>query len=140
MFSFLNLSILLIICAPFSAHSLRKYDVTFDQAKFLSSNVVDGVYNIRQFRAAKFNRTATVLNVDLDLYIDLDESIFVEVTTYRSRLSNNQYERLPFGVPNMTWTEYTRRYYKPVLMKGFGECSNLPQFESDSENYMWPKV
>ena len=52
------------------------------------------------------------------------------VKIYRSALGNNQYQLMPFTVPNQTLAQFMGRYYKPVIMPEFGRCAkSFPQFD-----------
>lgn len=52
-------------------------DVTVQQVEVKTPMHLLGGYNIRQLRATKFNRTATVINAEIDLEGDLDNSFSV---------------------------------------------------------------
>ena len=49
---------------------------------------------------------------------------------YRSALGNNQYQLMPFNIPNQTLAESMDRYYKQMLMPEFRRClKKAPQFD-----------
>lgn len=58
-------------------------------------------YNIMEVRISKFNRTTAVLNFHGDLYIDVDKDFEVDVTYHYNRFNNNQYNKMPMGIPRM---------------------------------------
>jgi len=45
---------------------------------------------------------------------------------------------LPFSIPKQSFYDYLNTYYKNVIMKNFGPCSNVPQFK-DKFQPPWPK-
>lgn len=73
--------------------SNKTYTASMDTLELLTASYVPDYYNISVFRVAKYNRTTHVLNWDIELFIDLDESVSLEIQLYVSRLNNNQYQR-----------------------------------------------
>ncbi|XP_017077712.1 uncharacterized protein LOC108112382 isoform X2 [Drosophila eugracilis] len=61
---------------------------------------------------------------------DTSEETMVEAATYRSfNGDESEYKLLPFSIPRQTLYEYLNTYYKQAVVKNFGSCSNIPQFE-----------
>lgn len=116
-----------------------EYSVVLDQANILTTSYVEGIYNISLFRAGKFNRTTSVLNFEGEFFVDLDESAYIEVQLYLSR-EHNEFEKSLFHVPNITYVEFNRKYYRNTLMPGLKLTSNFPQFGPDEQAFIMPKV
>ena len=52
------------------------------------------------------------------------------VKIYRSALGNNQYQLMPFTVPNQTLAQFMDGFYKQAIMPEFGRCAkSIPQFD-----------
>lgn len=63
----------------------------------------------------------------------------VEASAYRSSSGDeSDYKLLPWTIPKQPFFEYLNTYYKDVLVKNLGHCSNLPQFEGKFQP-PWPK-
>ncbi|XP_037713619.1 uncharacterized protein LOC119549541 [Drosophila subpulchrella] len=70
---------------------------------------------------------------------DTTEETMVEAVVYRSSSGDERdYMLLPFSIPKQSFYDYLNTYYKNVIMKNFGPCSNVPQFE-DKFQPPWPK-
>lgn len=62
----------------------------------------------------------------------------MEAVVYRSSSgAEADYKLLPWSIPKQSFYEYLNTYYKDVIMKAFGHCSNIPQFE-DKFQPPWP--
>jgi len=63
----------------------------------------------------------------------------VEAVVYRSSSGDeNDYKMLPFSLPKQTFYDYLNTYYKDVIIKNLGHCSNLPQFKGKFQP-PWPQ-
>ena len=52
------------------------------------------------------------------------------IKIYRSALGNNQYQLMPFTVPNQTHAQFMSGFYKQVIMEEFGRCAkSYPKFD-----------
>ncbi|XP_016957849.1 uncharacterized protein LOC108029870 [Drosophila biarmipes] len=70
---------------------------------------------------------------------DTTDETMVEAIVYRSYSgSESDYSLLPFSIPKQTFYGYLNTYYKNVIMKNFGPCINVPQFE-DKFIPPWPR-
>ncbi|XP_022218386.1 uncharacterized protein LOC111071390 [Drosophila obscura] len=71
--------------------------------------------------------------------IDLDESVMIELELYRSTTgAESDYKLTPMSIPRQTFIEYIDTYYKDMVIKNLGECSDLPRYE-DKYVPPWPK-
>ncbi|KAH8331759.1 hypothetical protein KR074_011145, partial [Drosophila pseudoananassae] len=63
----------------------------------------------------------------------------VEALAYRSSSGDeSDYKLLPWSIPKQPFYEYLNTYYKDVVVKNLGHCSNIPQFEGKFQP-PWPK-
>lgn len=63
----------------------------------------------------------------------------MEASAYRSSSGDeSDYKLLPWAIPKQPFYEYLNTYYKDVIVKNLGHCSNLPQFEGKFQP-PWPK-
>ncbi|EDW62191.1 uncharacterized protein [Drosophila virilis] len=61
----------------------------------------------------------------------------VEAVAYRSSSGNpDEYILLPWSIPKQMYKKYTASYYKDILFKNLGHCSNLPQPDNVDP---WPR-
>ncbi|XP_034653517.1 uncharacterized protein LOC117891864 [Drosophila subobscura] len=71
--------------------------------------------------------------------IDMDESVMVELELYRSTTgAESDYKLTPMSIPRQTFIEYINTYYRDMVIKNLGECSDLPRYE-DQYVPPWPK-
>ncbi|KAH8308998.1 hypothetical protein KR059_004928, partial [Drosophila kikkawai] len=57
-------------------------------------------------------------------------SYCVEASAYRSSSGDeSDYKLLPWSIPKQPFYEYLNTYYKDVIIKNLGHCTNLPQFQ-----------
>ncbi|XP_026835970.1 uncharacterized protein LOC6547081 [Drosophila erecta] len=63
----------------------------------------------------------------------------VEGQAYRSNTGDeSDYKLLPWAIPKQTFSDYINTYYKDVVIKNLGHCSNLPRFEGKFQS-PWPR-
>ncbi|XP_033253673.1 uncharacterized protein LOC117193046 [Drosophila miranda] len=54
----------------------------------------------------------------------------LEVVLYRSTTgAESDYKLTPMSIPRQTFIEYLNTYYKDMVIKNLGDCSDLPQYE-----------
>lgn len=58
---------------------ITSYEFIFDRVELLNSSYLEGYYNISLYRVNKYNRTTFVLNCELELFCDWDDTLFVEI-------------------------------------------------------------
>lgn len=80
-------------------------------------------------RIGKFNRTAYVLNANVEFNNTARENIQIQLRFHFNRLNNNQYSRMPMEVPKQTICKLGEKYYRPFLMNQVKNCSNFPQYK-----------
>ncbi|XP_039483037.1 uncharacterized protein LOC120446233 [Drosophila santomea] len=70
---------------------------------------------------------------------DTNEETMVEVQAYRSNSGDeSDYKLLPWAIPKQPFYDYLNTYYKDVIIKNLGYCSNFPQYEGKFQP-PWPK-
>ncbi|XP_037713608.1 uncharacterized protein LOC119549537 [Drosophila subpulchrella] len=133
-FSFV--SIVLGVLLINGIRAARKWDyepISIDAATSDESLINFDIKMIRISRG-EFGVSATV-----EWNYDTTEETMVEAVVYRSSSGDeSDYKMLPFNLPKQTFYDYLNTYYKDVIMKNFGPCSNAPQFE-DKFQPPWPK-
>lgn len=118
--------------------NLQMFTLTLDQA-FIDIAKQDYI-NISQFRVRKYNRTTFVLNVELETFIDVGKTEFLEIEVFTSRLNNNQYTRSPFRIPRMNVCDFIKGPYATYFMKPMRNVSNFLQFEPNKPVCPWKKA
>ncbi|BFG03215.1 uncharacterized protein DMAD_02520 [Drosophila madeirensis] len=89
---------------------------------------------IDRLKRGEFGLTAI-----LEWKYDTDETTMVEASAYRSDSgAENDYKLLPWTIPKQPFFDYLDTYYKDVIIKNLGHCSNLPQFTGKFQP-PWPK-
>ncbi|XP_016988925.1 uncharacterized protein LOC108051350 [Drosophila rhopaloa] len=79
------------------------------------------------------------LTATIEWKYDTNEKTMVEATAYRSSSGDEKdYKLLPWSIPKQTFYEYIDTYYKDVIIKNVGHCSNLPNFKGKFQP-PWPK-
>lgn len=104
------------------------YIAKIDQMRLLNSTNLEGYYNLKKLTMDEYNASSTIVNLDGEIFIDLDETVFLQVNLYHFKENSSQ---LLIHLPNMTICSYNRIYYKHFLMKSLKNVSNFPQFEAD---------
>lgn len=107
--------------------SQRLYTLKLDQAILVNSSYVPGYLNTTTFRVAKLNRTTFVVNEEYESFFDWDETVFIEIEAYVSRLNNNQYTKSPLRIPKMNLCQFLSGPYQKYIMEDLKGVSNLPQ-------------
>lgn len=140
----MNLLIVFVLFFGFNSSLLipskKSYTISFDQAVLLNSTYVPDFYNISKFRVSKFNRTTYVFNLEADIFMDLDESVSIEIEFYYSRFGNNQYEKSPLGVPQKSFCAFMKQQYRSLFMEGLKNVSNFPQTDEIEKSCSLKKV
>lgn len=115
-----------------SVHCIgQPFEIEFDRVEILNKTYVDGFYNVSTLRVQKFNRTKHVVNLNAELLMDIDETIFMEINFYYNRLNNNQYSKTPARLPKTALCKVFDTYYRDLYMENFKEASNFPQYQPD---------
>lgn len=120
--------LVLVICVwIFHCANVSSTEIQFDRIEILNDSYVEGYYNVSEFRITKFNRTTYVLNARADIFVDIDQDIKTELILHFNRLNNNQYTKLPMGLPKDYLCNIIQKYYRKFIMVQVKDCSNLPQ-------------
>ncbi|XP_017077706.1 uncharacterized protein LOC108112379 isoform X2 [Drosophila eugracilis] len=65
---------------------------------------------------------------------DTTEETMIEAIVYRSTFGEeSDYKLLPWAAPKQTFYDYMNTFYKDVIIKSIGKCSDAPQFEGKFE-------
>lgn len=115
-------------------------EIQVDRVELLNSTFSDGIYNISELRVTKFNRTSYVLNLDAEIFFDVDQSVDAELTLHHNRMNNNEYNKMPFGLAKKSLCTYLEKYYKSILMEPMKNISNSPQLGPKDNVCPIPKV
>lgn len=102
-------------------------EIRYDRVELLNSTLIEGIYNISTFRISKFNHTAHVLNVNFELFINLDQNFFLEVNFYHNRLNNNQYTKSLLQVPNTNACFLINKFWSVGFEHLTRNDTNLPE-------------
>lgn len=76
--------ILLVISATANLRSVGGTDAVFQRVDIKGSKHFPGLYNIQKIQVTKFNRTASVFNMDFELEVDLDDTYTVHLPPFPS--------------------------------------------------------
>lgn len=131
----------LIIFLFFSLKLFARADeVHFDRIELRNASYNPELHNITLIRIAKFNRTAYVLNVNGDIFRDVDEEFFVEVAFFHNRFNNNQYTRSPIRVPKTNLCECVEKYYTVLMTEEMKTKTNFPEVKPNEKWCPFKKV
>ncbi|XP_017077713.1 uncharacterized protein LOC108112383 [Drosophila eugracilis] len=87
----------------------------------------------------RMGRSEWGISGNLEWKYDASEETMVEAVAYRSTNGEeSDYKLLPWTIPKQPFYDYLNTYYKDVIVKNLGGCSNLPQFEGKFQP-PWPK-
>ncbi|XP_002018541.2 uncharacterized protein LOC6592874 [Drosophila persimilis] len=91
----------------------------------------EGLLNI-QLKTERVGRTGFFFSGTFFWNLDIDDSVLVEVELYRSTTgAESDYKLTPMSIPRQTFIEYLNTYYKDMVIKNLGDCSDLPQYEDE---------
>lgn len=102
---FASVALWLIYC-----EFITSYELILDRVELLNSSYLEGYYNISLFRVNKYNRTTFVLNYELELFRDWDQTFLMEMNLYYNRLNNNQYQLSLLRLQKQKCCEVYRKY------------------------------
>ncbi|XP_016957977.1 uncharacterized protein LOC108029980 [Drosophila biarmipes] len=133
-FSFV--SILLGVLLIAENRAARKWD--YEPISIDCNTSDDSLININT-KIVRINRGEFGISAKVEWNYDTTDETMVEAVVYRSTSGDeSDYKVLPFSLPKQTFYDYLNTYYKDVIIKNFGGCSNIPQFEDKFEP-PWPK-
>lgn len=110
-----------------NATDAQLVDIQFDRAEFLNESFSKNRYNISVLRVSKFNRTTYALNLEGELFNELNDDVLTEVRIYYNRLNNNQYTLTRAHIPKKPLCEIFDTFYHGYWMYQLEGKSNLPQ-------------
>lgn len=109
-----------------NSQSIVKNEVQFDRIESLNSSYIEGVYNLTLLRISKFNRTAYVLNGEIETFVDVDENVELESSFYYNRFNNNQYNKSPIRLTRISITKAIEKFYDIIITDSLRSKTNLP--------------
>ncbi|XP_017966794.2 uncharacterized protein LOC108658649 [Drosophila navojoa] len=126
--------IFLSLCA--TSISKRHFDVTMLS---LASNSTDETKSKLDLRVDRVSHGETVLNGIWEWQYDVDHTTMLEATIYSSDSgSENEYKKLPHGIPPMSFEEFLDQHYNDIVYANFKNCSNLKAYKNKVET-PWQK-
>lgn len=117
------LLIFLICVSKFQVSSA--IEVYFDRIELMNSSYIEGLYNVSEYRIAKFNRTTYVFNANMEIFYDTDRNHTVGVEFFYNRFNNNQYSKTPFRVTRAPICDFVEKYYN---LLSSDEIANITNF------------
>lgn len=136
----IGLFILTVLFTNSLGGKVMTYDAILEQISFVNTSYWPNTVNITICRIRKFNRTLSVLNFEIDILRDMDDTYSMQVDIHFRRSSGNHYEKTPFHVAKQSLPDYNKKYYAPLIMDSLRKCSNFPQFGPDEKDYKYSKV
>lgn len=55
------------------------YELVMENIKFLNATEVNGVYKLNTWRVKKINRTTPAMDMDLEIFVDIDDATSVRL-------------------------------------------------------------
>lgn len=117
------LAVIFIITLNFN--SVVMHEMNFDRIELVNSTYLEGVYNFSLFRINKFNRTTHAINLEFELYVDIDEQFEIAVSFYYNRLNNNQYSKSVMRVPRSSLCGCVEKYNSILVTDEMKNHTNL---------------
>ncbi|KAH8331516.1 hypothetical protein KR074_004997, partial [Drosophila pseudoananassae] len=97
-------------------------------------NYMDLNLKVERFGLGEFAFTGTYFT-----NIDMDDSVTVELRIYSCYSGNEaDYKLTPYSIQPQKFIDYLNTFYKDLLMKNLGDCTDLPKYE-DGYVPPWPK-
>lgn len=143
-------------------HLSSSFEINLERIEIKNETNIPGLYNIREMRIAKYNRSTFALNADADILFDLNDNCEVRPTSIRGKvpitwalslllfqlkaeifhspMGNNQYTKSIAGVKRSPFCEVWEKFYRKHFMKSFKDSSNLPQYKDDEPSCPLKKV
>lgn len=109
----------------------KSYVTKIDQMRLLNSSHLPNYYNLTKLTIEKHNESVSIVNFEGELFIDLDESVYIQVDMHHSKPNSMEYDQWSIHLPNMTICTYNLLYYKHFVMERLKNDSNFPQFGPD---------
>ncbi|XP_017025083.3 uncharacterized protein [Drosophila kikkawai] len=117
---------ILIFAIPF-IEAARKWD--YEPISFITTTSDPSRLSF-EVKIDRLGRGDFALSGTIDWKYDATENTMVEASAYRSSSGDeSDYKLLPWSIPKQPFYEYLNTYYKDVIIKNLGHCTNLPQFQ-----------
>lgn len=119
-----------------------RLDLEMDRIEMMKELYHEGLLNVSQFRVTKFRRTTAVINLNSDVYINVNEDWEMDVFFYFNRSNNNQYTKHPARIFRDIVCNIIDQRFKPFLTGNVfdNKDAHLPKFTSDEKSRPIPKV
>ncbi|XP_017117331.1 uncharacterized protein LOC108139199 [Drosophila elegans] len=118
------------------AEAARKWD--YEPLSFITTSSDDSKLKF-DAKIDRLGRGEYGLTAVIEWKYETNEKTMVEAFAYRSNSGDeSDYKLLPWSIPKQTFYEYLNTYYKDMIIKNIGHCSNLPQFEGKFQP-PWPQ-
>lgn len=119
--------ILTILLLVYQCEYISATEIQINRVELLNSTYKEGFYNFSELLVTRINRTAYVINLQVMIYLDIDENFEFEVSFHHNRLNNNQYNKMPYRIPRKTICQALDQFYKKLIWPAVKDVSNLPQ-------------
>lgn len=104
--------ILTILLLVYHCEYISTTEIQINRVELLNSTYKEGFYNFSELLVTRINRTAYVINLQVMIYLDIDENFEFEVSFHHNRLNNNQYNKMPYRIPRKTICQALDQFYK----------------------------
>ncbi|XP_030381198.1 uncharacterized protein LOC115629009 [Scaptodrosophila lebanonensis] len=90
------------------------------------------------FRVDRINRGEYALSGEIDWKYDVQDDTMIEILCYRSNSGGNDWKIMPWSIPYQKYEDFVNTFYKEMVTKSIGHCTNMPQYEKKYQP-PWPK-
>ncbi|XP_030381081.1 uncharacterized protein LOC115628918 [Scaptodrosophila lebanonensis] len=90
------------------------------------------------FRVDRIKRGEYAMSGEIDWNYDVGDDTMIEVLCYRSYTGGNDWKIMPWSMPYQKFENFVNTFYKDIVIKNFGHCTNLPRYEKKYQP-PWPK-
>ncbi|XP_017014795.1 uncharacterized protein [Drosophila takahashii] len=126
---------ILLLCLQL-ARAARKWDYEPISMSTTSSDESKLKFDMKIDR---LGRADWGMSATLEWKYETNEETMVEASAYRSSSGDeSDYKLLPWAIPKQKFYDYIDTYYKDVIIKNLGHCSNLPKYEGKFQP-PWPQ-
>lgn len=80
----------------------KSYVTKIDQIRFLNSSHLPNYYNVTRLTIEKYNESVSIVNFEVELFIDLDESVYLQMDMYHSKPNTIEYDHSYILIDSIT--------------------------------------